>query len=99
MAYKIIQSKIFLKRVIELNIYLEKNWGLDVAKRFHAKLVKTILILSGNPGIGSLSKKKKGVHKILVTKHNRLYYKINDNSITLLTLFDTRLNPKKNSFE
>jgi plasmid stabilization system protein ParE len=98
MAYKIIQSKIFLKRVIELNIYLEKKWGLQVAKRFQAKLVKTIFILSGNPGIGSLSKKK-DVHKILVTKHNRLYYKISDNSIILLTLFDTRLNPKKNNFE
>ncbi len=100
MAYKIIHSKIFLKQVIELNTYLETSWNLIVASAFHEKLIKVIVIVSKQPGIGSPSKKRENIFKILVTKHNRLYYRINDNnSITLLTLFDTRQNPTRNKYD
>ena len=100
MAYKIIASKLFQQRVIALNNYLQKEWGLTVAFRFHETLIKVILTLADQPGIGSVSKKKKDVRKILITKHNRLYYRVKDNdSIFLLTLFDTRQNPKRNRYD
>lgn len=100
MAYKIIVSILFQKRVIALNSYLEKEWGLGVASRFHETLIKTILTVADQPGIVSVSKKKKDVHKILITKHNRLYYRVKDKkTIFLLTLFDTRQNPKKNRYD
>ena len=100
MAYKIIVSKNFQKRVIALNSYLQKEWGLTVASRFHETLIKTILTIADQPGIGSVSKKKKDVRKILITKHNRLYYRVKDKeSIFLLTLFDTRQNSKRNRYD
>lgn len=100
MAYKIIASKLFQKKVIVLNKYLQTEWGITVTSKFNETLIKTILTIAYQPAIGSLSKKKKDVRKILITKHNRLYYRVKDNeSIFLLTLFDTRQNPKRNSYD
>ena len=100
MAYKIIASKLFQTKVIALNSYLQKEWGLTVASKFHETLIKVILTLADQPGIGSVSKNKKDVRKILITKHNRLYYRVKDKEIIfLLTLFDTRQNPKRNKYE
>ena len=100
MAYKIIASKLFQKKVIALNKYLQTEWGITVTSKFNETLIKTILTIAYQPAIGSLSKKKKDVRKILITKHNRLYYRVKDNeSIFLLTLFDTRQNPKRNSYD
>ncbi len=100
MAKKIIASKLFLKRVVELNTYLENEWGLKVATDFHAALIKIIQHISDNPGMGSDSTQYKNVRKILVTKHNKLYYRVNSRgSITLLILFDTRQHPKQNKYK
>ena len=100
MAYKIIASKLFQKKVIALNEYLQTQWGITVASKFNETLIKTILTIAYQPAIGSLSKKKKNIRKILITKHNKLYYRVKDNeSIFLLTLFDTRQNPKRNRYD
>lgn len=100
MAYKIIASKLFQKKVFALNTYLQEEWGLAVATEFNETLIKIILNVADQPGIGSVSKKKTDVRKILITKHNRLYYRLNDNnSITLLILFDTRQHPKRNRYD
>ena len=100
MAYKIIVSKLFQRKVIALNNYLQTEWGLAVATDFHETLIKIILTIANQPGIGSVSNKRKDVRKILITKHNRLYYRVNNTkSITLLILFDTRQNPKRNRYD
>jgi len=39
------------------------------------------------------------VQWILITKHNKLYYRIEGDIIYMITLFDTRQNPKKNRYE
>ncbi len=58
MANKIVQTRLFLQQVIDLNIYLETHWNLAVAKRFTAKLTRVIFIIAARPGIGSFSKHK-----------------------------------------
>lgn len=100
MAYKIVASVSFTNRLIDLNNYLENNWGLPVAKDFNDSLHRLITVIQQQPYIGSPSKKGKNIRRILVTKHNRLYYRVNENNtITLLALFDTRQNPNRNRYE
>jgi hypothetical protein len=99
MAYQVIKTKSFLKNVITINTYLENEWGQKTAFNFQLILDDLILLLSKRPKIGSISKKHISIRKILVTKHNKLYYKLNNNAITLLALFDTRKNPVYNRFE
>ena len=99
MAYKIIASKSFQKRVIDLNCYLEQEWGLTVASNFHETLITVVLTIAKQPGIGSFSRRKKDVRRTLVTEHNRLYYQVKNKTIILLTLFDNRQNPKRNRYD
>ena len=100
MAYKVTPSKIFIRKVVALNTWLETEWNFTVAAGFHNKLLKVILTISEQPAIGSLSTKKKNVRKLVITKHNKIYYRVKDNAeIILLTLWDTRLNPKKNRYD
>jgi plasmid stabilization system protein ParE len=64
MAYQIIASYTFRKNLLALNTYLETNWNLAVAKKFHSTIVKLVLILSEQPYIGFPASKKKNVRKI-----------------------------------
>jgi plasmid stabilization system protein ParE len=99
MAYKVRPTKTFLKKVVALNSWLEAEWGNKVAIDFQEKLELIVSIIAQQPGAGSVAKKNETVRKILVTKHNRLYYRISNDTIELLALIDTRQNPKKNKFD
>ncbi len=99
MAYKIILSKLFLNKTIKLINYLEKKWGRKVAEEFKKELDGKILQISETPDIGINSIKVFNVKRIVITKHNKLFYKIKGNTIYIITLFDTRQDPKKNKYE
>ncbi len=99
MAHKIRPTKTFLKKVVALNSWLEVEWGIKVARDFQEKLEHTVSIIVEQPAIGSRSKKNETVRKLLVTKHNRLYYRVTNSEVILLTLIDTRQHPNKNKYE
>lgn len=99
MAYKIKLSKLFLSKTIKLINYLEKKWGRRVAEEFKKRLDRRILQISETPQIGTNSIKLPNVKRIVLTKHNKLFYKIKGNTIYIITLFDTRQDPKKNKYE
>ena len=90
MAYKIEwteNAKQDLKKIIE---YLRDEWSVDIAEKFVDRLDSMLELLTISPYIGPASKKKKGVRQILITRHNRLYYRVIGNKIILLDFFDTR---------
>ena len=99
MANKIKQSKLFVKKVAKLLEYLEKIWGKKVADEFKRNLDKKMLRLIDVPNVGKNSTKVYDVQWILITKHNKLYYQVKEEIIYIITLFDTRQNPKKNRYE
>lgn len=99
MAYKIEQSKLFVKKITDLLEYLENNWGKKVAFEFKKNLDKKMLRLIEEPDAGRNSTKVSDVQWILITRHNKLYYRIKGEIIYIITLFDTRQNPKKNKYE
>ena len=97
MAYKIIVKRRFTKKVTKLLIYLELEWGQSVANAFIENLYKRIDILSAHPHIG-VDTGLKNCRSLLITKHNRIYYRIKDDVIEILNLYDTRINPERNPF-
>ncbi len=97
MAYKIIYKKRFVNKLLKLLDYLKTDWGENVANTFISKLQKRIQTLSKQPYIGVPSLVIKTVRSILITKHNRLFYRIKDDTIEVINMYDTRSNPKKNS--
>ncbi len=98
MAYKIRWTAIALEDYERVIDYLIKMWSVNIATDFEEIVNKKLANLSGQPFIGIASQKKPTVISILLTKHNRLYYRITEQPIELLNIFDTRQNPEKNSF-
>ena len=98
MAFQIITKKRFEKKVTKLLVYLEKEWSDDVAINFKIILLKKLDMLSTMPTIGAEVNSIKNIRSLLITKHNKVYYKIERNKIYLLNMIDTRRNPKKNPF-
>ncbi|MDQ6845656.1 MAG: type II toxin-antitoxin system RelE/ParE family toxin [Bacteroidota bacterium] len=99
MAYKIIVKKRFTSKLIKLLYYLESGWGKTVANRFENKLEKRLDNLSIHPLTGAESEYFKKVRSILITKHNRLYYRIKETTVEVINMYDTRMNPKKNPYK
>ena len=89
MDYKIIYNKKFKKRLSEVLIYLEKEWGKKVADDFLINIVSKINSLQHHSHIGALTKVK-DIRGIGITEHNRLFYRIKGNNVIILNLYDTR---------
>jgi len=81
MAYEIVIKKRFTNKVLGVIDYLEKEWGKKVAQVFLDK-VRT--------RINAIQSHVKNVRSTLITKHNRLYYRVVENKIYILNLYDTR---------
>jgi plasmid stabilization system protein ParE len=99
MAYRVEFTDTFVnssKRTIK---WLRKEWSDTSAKSFREKLSLSIEQIMKYPTAGKKSVKNKDVRSILVTKHNKLYYRISGKTIILLELFETKQNPKKNNYE
>lgn len=98
MAYEIVIKKRFTNKVVKTLTYLEKEWSLKVASDFLLKIDRRIDQLKKQPLIGSPSQKIQDVRGILITRHNRMFYKIVGEKIIILNMYDTRMNPKKNIY-
>jgi len=96
MAYQLIQKKRFKNKLVKLLDYLEIEWGFKVANAFLEKIDSHLELISQQPFVGK--PENKNVRSISITKHNRVYYKVEGNRIKVLNMYDTRMNPKKNRY-
>jgi len=89
MAYEIVIKKRFTNKLLGVLDYLKKEWGTEVAHVFLVKVRTRIYALQSHPYIGALTSAR-NVRSTLITRHNRLYYRIDKNKIFILNLYDTR---------
>ena len=89
MGYKIIFKKRFVRDLLDVLTYLEKEWGKKVADEFQDKVTNTLRLLSEHPYVGAPSSKI-DIRGLLISKHNRLFYRIKNNTIVIIALADTR---------
>jgi len=94
-----IEYVVVISERAEVNIekiiaYLLAEWSEAVADNFIAEFEKIIDSLSINPFVFQIYSKKKRIRKCLITKHNAMYYRIMDNVVEIITIHDTRRNPK-----
>ena len=89
MAYEIIIKKRFTNKLLSVLEYLEKEWGKNVSVAFATKIRSRINALQIHPYMGTLTGSE-NVRSTLITKHNRLYYRIVKDKIFILNLYDTR---------
>ena len=95
MKYKVTISERAENNLDEIIKYLDQEWGEKVKNNFLSKLIKIQYLISTNPFLFIGYSKQKKIHRCLVTKHNFLYFKIIKNEVEIITIHDTRKNPKK----
>jgi hypothetical protein len=93
--YKVTISERAEKNLDEIIKYLDEEWGVRVKNNFLSKLIKIQYLISTNPFLFIGYSKHKKIYRCLITKHNFLYYKILRNEVQIITIQDTRKNPRK----
>lgn len=99
MALQVIWTENALKDYRKVIDYLLENWSVDIASGFIDTVESRLETLSVFPNIGIRSIKENKIRAIIITPHNKLYYRLSDKSIEILNIFDTRKNPDKNEFD
>ncbi len=76
------------------------NWNEEIATRFIEIAEYKVRQISFHPHIGIRSSRADNVRSVLITKHNRLYYRIiSEQIVEIANIFDSRQDPSKNKFE
>ena len=78
--------------------YLQSEWGDKVAKDFVNRTYRIIELIAVNPEMGSMEHFDKQIRGFVITKHNTLFYRIEDERLILLNFFDNRQDPGKKSY-
>lgn len=99
MALKISWTENALADYKQVLDYLHDEWPVSVTTAFINNFQSRIETLLAFPDIGIASSKITGVKSIVLTKHNKLYYRVTDEQLYILNIFDTRQDPEKNKYE
>lgn len=75
--------------------HLEEKWTERELIQFSNAIDNTVEIISRHPEIYPASHKKKNIRKAVVDENNTIYYKIEKDSIQILSVFGTKQNPAK----
>jgi plasmid stabilization system protein ParE len=83
---------------MKLTAYLAAEWSQQVMDSFFDALKMKLETLSHHPFIGRPSNRKTNTRSLLITKHNRVFYKVDGDVIKIVNMFDTRIHPRKNPY-
>jgi len=78
--------------------YLQGEWGEKVTRNFVVRTYEIIDLLAVNPEMGSVEHFEKQIRGFVITKHNTLFYRIEEEKLILLNFFDNRQDPRKKSY-
>lgn len=77
-----------------IQIYLEHTWGAKIKDKFVIKVRHVLELLEQHPKLGTKENENKDLYGLLIHRHTKMFYRIKNNKISILSLFDTRQNPK-----
>src|SRR5437867_625182 len=98
MAKKIVWIKRAVGKFNKIIDYLETEWGESVTQNFVIKTYDILDLISDHSDLGTLENPEKKIRGFLLTKHNRLFYRVTESEIILLNFFDTRSGHKRKKF-
>ena len=75
--------------------FILKEWGETVGDAFEQKVIDFLDILEDFPEIGSIEFAEKKIRGFQLTKQTRIFYRIKEDKIIILSFFDVRQNPRK----
>lgn len=98
MVREIIWTKRANAKFNKIISYLEEEWGEQVTRNFVRKTYDIIELISDQSDLGTIENVDKNIRGFLLTKHNRIFYRVTDKEIILLNFFDVRSGRKRKKF-
>ena len=77
-----------------MNIW-EENWTERELRKLSNEIERVILLISKNPDLFQSSNRILNVRKAVITKHNTMYYRKNENVIEILSFFSSQQDPNR----
>lgn len=92
---KILLTKRAANRFRSIKEYIAGEWGELVADAFEQKTIDFLDLLESFPEMGSIEVPTKQIRGFQLTKQTRVFYRLKDEQIIILTFFDVRQHPLK----
>ena len=92
---KIVWTRKARNRFVDILEYIEDKFGRTVRDHFKIKTKEFTMLLREFPEIGTLEIRDRNIRGFQLTKQTRVFYRMKKDRIIILTLFDTRQDPKK----
>ena len=92
---KLVWTEKAQQRIGEVLEYIERAFGAKARQIFIEKTQDFTRILIEFPEMGTLEIKEKNLRGFQLTNQTRVFYRVKKNCIIILTLIDSRQNPKK----
>ncbi|MBE9467893.1 MAG: type II toxin-antitoxin system RelE/ParE family toxin [Bacteroidetes bacterium] len=90
---RIVLSRRSSNKLSKLLEYLENEWSLKARNDFLKRLNKSLSQIQNFPESSSETDYVKGLRMLVITKQTSIFYRFNSKTITVVTLFDNRMNP------
>ena len=98
MAKEIVWTHRAVQKYDKIIQYLEEEWGEGVTRSLVQKTHDILDLISDHSELGTLENPEKKIRGFLLTKHNRLFYRVTEREVILLNFFDTRSGPKRKRY-
>jgi plasmid stabilization system protein ParE len=92
---RIVWTKKALKRFSEILDYIQLKFGDAARQSFITKTRDFTRLLFEFPEIGTLEIPEKKLRGFQLTRQTRVFYRLKNDQIILLTFFDSRRDPKR----
>lgn len=94
-GHKILWTDNALKELQDTIEYLQEHWSDKELRNLVNNLEKTLNLISNNPNLFQSSEYKKDIRRAVVMKFNTLYYRVNEDTVEIISFFSNRQNPIK----
>ena len=78
--------------------YLQLNWNERIINRFINKVDDNVSLILEKPKIFPIINQELQIRKSVISKHNTLYYRVKEETLEIIRLFDSRQDPNKLTF-
>ncbi len=92
---EIIVSKLAFSKVRQIADYIAAKFSVNDRNNFLNKFEKNALLIQQNPELFPKSEFNKTRYKCVLSKYTTIYYQYNSKTVKIVSVFDTRQNPKK----
>ena len=95
MAKEVVLTAIAEADLEEVTDYLIGTWGISVCNSFLLRFEQVCELISASADIYPFVYKKEKIRKCVLTKHKTVYFREHSYKIEIITIFDTRQDPRK----